>query len=163
MIRQQVLLLRVALVVLTLVAVLTQVLIVPWMAATYAAVYPQAAYLARPYAVVVVVAILGFEVAAYAAWRVLAVAEGADEAGESVPARKKYWATVMAAGVCFVGVLLAGACLHAAFIANVGGPATIFGALVSLALLPVAVAVRRSAINLSISAGEDPEPLGHAR
>lgn len=158
MTRQQVPLLRVAIGALALVALATQALVVPRVAAACADAYPEVAYLERPYVVAVVVAIVGFEAALFAAWQLLS----AVKAGEASTGRAKRWANVMAGSLYCMAVVLAGVCVHAGFVANVGGPADVFGILASLAVVAVAFVVRHRAMGLSLDRGVDRTPLGHA-
>lgn len=158
MTRQQVPLLRVVLVALALVAVLTQALVVPWVASGYVDAYPEVAHLAQPYVIAVVVAFGGFEVALLAAWLLLSAAN----AGDASPCRSKRWANALAASLAFMATLFAGVCAHAAFIANVGGPPVLFGLLVSLALVPAAFALRRGAVGFSLGNGGARLGIGHA-
>lgn len=137
---------------------MTQVLVVPWVAAACADAYPEVAYLQRPYVAAVVVAIVGFQAALLAAWQLLSVAKD----GPSSESRAKRWANVLAGSLCFMAVVAAGVCVHAAFVANVGGPPTILGILVSLAVVAIALVLRHRAVGLSLDRGGNRTPLGHA-
>ncbi len=139
-------------------ALLTQALVVPWVAAACADAYPEVAYLERPYVVAVVTAILGFEVALFAAWQLLSAAKAGNVSKR--PATR--WADIVAGSLCFMAVVVAGICVHAAFVANVGGPPTIFGLLVCLAVVPVAVVLRNRAVGFSLHGGADRTPPGRA-
>jgi fatty acid desaturase len=158
MTRQQVQLGRVAIGALALVALVTQALVLPRVAAGYADAYPEVAYLQRPYVAAFVIAIVGLEAALFSAWQLLSGAKK----GEDAPGRAKRWANILAGSLCFMAVVLAGVCVHAAFVANVGGPPTIFGLLVCLAVVPVAVVLRHRAVGFSLHGGADQTPLGHA-
>ena len=154
MTRQQVPVLRVAIGALALVALVLQVLVVPLVAAACAAAYPDVAYLERPYVAAVVVALVGFEVALLSAWQLLRVPA---EAGPTMR-----WANALAGSLCFMAVVLAGLSLHAAFVANVGGPLTMLGLLVCVAVVPIALALRHRAVKFSLRGRVDQAPLGHA-
>ncbi len=156
--KQRVPLLRVAIGALALVALVTQALVVPWVAAASADAYPEVAYLERPYVVAVVMAIVGFEAALFAAWQLLSAAK----AGQASTRRVKRWADILAGSLCFMAVVVAGVCVHAAFVANVGGPPTIFGILASLAVVVIALVVRHRAVGFSLDRGVGRTPLGHA-
>jgi hypothetical protein len=149
MIRQQVTALRIVLGALAFGALLAQLVVVPRVAAEYADAYPEVAYLAPPYVTALVVAICGFEVALLAAWQLLSAAER----GEALTGRSKRWANVMAVSLSFMAVIFAGVCVHAGSFAAVGGPPMLFGLLASLALVPVAVALRNKAVDFLL--GDD--------
>lgn len=138
---QEALPLRIALGVLALGALLTQLVFIPRAAAEAAAAYPEVASLAPPYVTALVVALVGFEVALLAAWQLLSAAA----AGGALTRRSKLWANVMAASLGFMAVISAGVCYHAGFDAAVGGPAMLFGILFSIAFVPVAVVLRNMA------------------
>ena len=140
-------------------AVLTQVWVVPRAGAAAAARYPEVAYLERPYVAAVVVAILGFEVALLAAWKLLP----SETAGEAPTSAAKGWATALAGSLWFMAAVIAGVCVHAGFVELVGGPLTVLGILVCLAVVPVGVVLRREAAGLSLRDDVEHMPVGHAR
>ncbi len=74
----------------------------------------------------------------------------------------KRWANILAWSLCFMAVVAAGVCVHAAFVANVGGPPMIFGILASLAVVAIALVVRHRAVSFSLDRGVGQMPLGHA-
>lgn len=128
-----------------LAALISQLVAVPLVAAHYSESYPEVAYLAAPYIIAIGVGIGGFEVALLATWQLLSAAL----AVETLTSRSKRWANVMAASLVFMAVVFAGVCVHAGSVANVGGPAMLFGLLASLALVPVAVGLRFKALDFS--------------
>lgn len=122
-----------------------QLVVVPQVAADYAESYPEVAYLAVPYVIAIVVGIGGFEVALLATWQLLS----AVATDGTLTSRSKRWANVMAASLVFMAVIFAGVCVHAGSVANVGGPAMLFGLLAALALVPAAVGLRSKAMGFS--------------
>lgn len=152
MTRQQVPVLRVAICALALVALVLQV-VVPLVAAACAVAYPEVAYLERPYVAAVVAALVGFEVALLSAWQLFNVSPADDASTRPM----KRWADALAGSLCFMAVVVAGVCVHAAFVANVGGPLTMLGLLVCVAVVPTAVVLRHRAASSSMRGA-----LGHA-
>jgi cytochrome bd-type quinol oxidase subunit 2 len=141
-----------------LLALLAQTVAVPRAAAASAAAYPQVAHLERPYVIGVVVAILGFESALLSAWMLLSTAK----TGEESTSRVRRWANLLAASLWFMAAVIAGVCVHAAFVARVGGPPTMLGLLLCLAVVPGAVALRRRARGFSPHPDAEHAPVGHA-
>ncbi|MEJ5946639.1 hypothetical protein WDZ17_15175 [Pseudokineococcus basanitobsidens] len=117
---------------------LTAQLVVPQVAAGYAARYPEVAGLERPYVVAVVVATAAVEVALVAAWQLL----GRDGEPGS-PRRGRRRVEVVAGSLCLTAGVLAAVCVHAGAVAHVGGPAAGAGLLACLALVVAAVGARR--------------------
>ncbi|MCQ1947233.1 MULTISPECIES: DUF2975 domain-containing protein [unclassified Arthrobacter] len=138
MTRQEALPLRCAVVAFAVAALLTQLVVVPRMAARSAAAYPEVADLASSYITVIGVAVAAFELALLAAWQLVSAAA----ADRSVTRRSTGWANIMAVSLGVMAVLFAGVFAHAGFIENIGGPAILFGLVVFLALIPVAFAFR---------------------
>ncbi|WP_247829058.1 DUF2975 domain-containing protein [Arthrobacter antioxidans] len=150
---QHVSLSRIVIGILALGALLAQFVVVPRIANGYANTFPEVAYLASPYVIAVAAAIGGFEVALLAAWQLLA----AHEEG-SLSGRSKRWINGMAVSLCLMALLIAGICIHAGSVAEVGGPAMLFGVLGSTALVAVVVAARRSALASMRERGGAPLP-----
>ncbi|MBF4994938.1 DUF2975 domain-containing protein [Arthrobacter gandavensis] len=148
MTQQEALPLRLVLVVLGILALGSQTVLLPRLAGEYATAYPQVAHLAVPYTVAAIAAVVGFEAALLAAWRMLSivVAEGSLTLGAAGPA------SLMAVSLGLSGVTLAGICAHAGSVAGVGGPAMLLGLLCGLALVPAAVGLR----NRILRAGMEP-------
>ncbi|WP_043445258.1 DUF2975 domain-containing protein [Arthrobacter sp. L77] len=138
---QQVSLSRIVLGILALGALLAQFVMIPRIAKGYANTYPEVADLASPYVIVVAAAIGGFEVALLAAWQLLAAYEEGSPSG-----RSKRWIDGMAVSLCLMALLIAGICVHAGSVAEVGGPAMLFGVLGSVALIAVVGAARSRAL-----------------
>lgn len=145
--KEQVRRFRIVIGAIALVALLTQIVVVPWAAADHAAAYPKVAYLAVPYVTAIVVAIGAFEVALLAVWQILSAAA----TGGATTSRSKRWANVMAAALIFMAVIFAGVCVHAGSVANIGGPAMLFGLLASVALVPAAFALKKKAMEFSLA------------
>ncbi len=159
MTRLQVVFARVVIGALALLAFLTQAWAVPHVGAAAAARYPEVAYLERPYVAAVVIAILGFELALLAAWKLLP----SESAGDVRTSTAKGWATALAGSLWFMAAVIAGVCVHAGFVELVGGSLTVLGILVCLAVVPVGVVLRREAAGLSLRDDVDHMPVGHAR
>ncbi|MCC9174434.1 DUF2975 domain-containing protein [Arthrobacter sp. zg-Y179] len=138
MTRQEAFPLRCAVVAFALAALLTQLVVVPRIAARSAAAYPEVADLASSYVTVIGAAVAAFELALLAAWQLVSAAV----ADRSVTRRSTGWANIMAVSLGVMAVLFAGVFAHAGFIENIGGPAILFGLLLFLALIPVAFAFR---------------------
>lgn len=119
-------------------ALLVQVVVIPRAGSGVAGAYPEVAHLAPPTVAVLIIAVVGLELAIVAAWRLVAIAV----AGGTSTGRARRWADVMAASLTGMAVLGAGACAYMGFVASIGGPARLFGLLASLALIPIAVALR---------------------
>ncbi len=120
-----------------LAALVAQFVIIPVVAAGNASAYPDIAYLAFPTAMVLVAAIAGVEMTLVAAWQLVSSAV----AGRAWTRWSTRWANTMTGSLIFTAVLLAGVCVYVGFIAGVGGPVMLFGLLVSLAVVPVALAL----------------------
>jgi hypothetical protein len=110
-------LLRVTLVVLLLGTVLAQ-LLVPVYASQEATVFPEVAYLAVPYSVVLIVVIACVQVALLVTWRLLSLVNG----GVIFSRRALRWVDVITACAVVATVLSAGVLFHLLFIVGVGGP-----------------------------------------
>jgi len=70
-------------------------------------------------------------------------------------------ANTLAGSLCFMALTLAAVCVHAAFVAHVGGPLTMLGLLACAAVVTSALALRRRAVNSSLRGGRE-TALGHA-
>lgn len=139
MTKQEALALRFFLGLLALAALVVQLVVIPRVAAGYADVYPELSYLEPLYVTALAVACVGFVLALLAVWHLVSAA-----VTDRAPTRRSTrWANVMTISLTFMALILAGVFVHAGFVANVGGPAMLFGLLVSLALVPVAFALRR--------------------
>lgn len=138
---QQVLPLRIAICALALGAVAAQIFLIPLSASSYAEAYPEVAHLAAPYAAACIVAVVGIEMALLAGWKILSIAKLEGSFTSSVLG----WVNVMAAGLVFTAAVLVGVFAHASFVANIGGPAILFGLLASIAFGAGAVVARRAA------------------
>jgi hypothetical protein len=116
-----------------------QLVVVPRTGASYASAYPEVAYLEPLYVTAIGIALVGFLVALLAAWQLVsgAVTERAVTRGSA------RWTNIMTTALIFLAVIFAGVFVHAGFMENVGGPAMLFGLLGSLALVPVALVLRR--------------------
>lgn len=121
-----------------LVALVAQLVVIPRVGATYASKYPEVAYLEPLYVTALVVALVGLEVALLSAWQLVSAAV----TGRALSAWPTRWTNIMTASLIFMAAICAGVCVHAGFVASVGGPAMLFGLLLSLALIPVAFALR---------------------
>jgi len=132
--------LRSVLVVLALGALALQTVVVPLVARDLAGTYPEVEYLATPYTVAVIVALVGFEVALLAVWRLLTLGGQGDVRSSS----SKPWVDLLGFSVSFGALVMAGICVHAGFVADVGGPATLLGTVASLALAVVSVLSRNA-------------------
>ncbi len=156
MTKQEALPLRAALVAFACAALFVQFML-PLLAGGYAAAYPQIANLAVPYTVSAIAGIVCFQAALLAGWQILTsvVAEG------SLALRSTTWVNVLAFSLGLAGITLAGICAHAGFVAAVGGPATLFGLLAGLALVPAAVALRKKFLKLGIESGPDMRRPGY--
>ncbi|GAA1360384.1 hypothetical protein GCM10009596_17100 [Arthrobacter rhombi] len=127
---EQIPVLRVAVVTVAVGAILTQALITPAVANSFAGAYPEAAYLATPYMIAIIVAIFGLEAALLAIWRLISIAKPGNHS-HSVSTN---WINFMTLCLIFAAVIMAFVFTHAAFIAYVGGPPVLFGLLASIAL-----------------------------
>jgi hypothetical protein len=110
-------LLRVALVVLLLGAVLAQVLL-PVFASDEGGIYPELAYLVVPYSVAGILAIACGQVALLVVWRLLSMVGG----GVIFTRRALRWVDVITACAAIATVLSAGPMIHLLFFVGVGGP-----------------------------------------
>lgn len=126
---RQIPLLRIAVVMMALGLILAQIFITPLVARTFAATYPEVAYLELPYTIAVIVAIAGFELALLAVWQILSLMKrGATSTGSPM-----LWVNFMTTGLLFTAATLIGIIMHATFIANIGTPIMLFGLLASIA------------------------------
>ena len=141
---QHVLVFRIAIGALALGSLLIQLVVIPRVAADYAATYPEVAYLEIPYVIAFVTAFGGLQVSSLAACQLLSTAIR-DES------RSTRWVSIMTFSLGFMAVLFAGVFAHAGFIANVGGPPMMFGLLASLAVVPSAVVLRNKALSFSLA------------
>ncbi|MFB9166017.1 DUF2975 domain-containing protein [Arthrobacter psychrochitiniphilus] len=126
---QQIRLLRIAVVMLALGSILTQVFITPHVARSFAEAYPEVAYLERPYTIAVIVAIAGFELALLAIWQILSIVKR----GAAFTRSPMRWVNFMTTSFLFTAATLIGIIMHATFIAKIGTPAMLFGLLVTIA------------------------------
>ena len=136
--RQQALALHMAIAAIALAAIATQGLIVPQVARGFAEAYPEVAYLAPPYTIVIAIAIGSLEVGLLAAWQLISAAR----TSKILSSGSRRWANAMAASVALMATLFAGVCAHASFVADVGGPPVFLGLLAALALVPGSVILR---------------------
>jgi len=151
MTRQRTTLLRVVVGALAAGSLLAQLVVVPRVASDLADRYPEVANLERPYVIAVVAAIGAFQVALLAAWQLPAAAAG----GAGATRRSTRRVDVLAFSLCAMALVLAGICVHAGFVAHVGGPATGFGLLASLALAAGAVAARKQVLVVLVDGDAD--------
>jgi Protein of unknown function (DUF2975) len=121
-------LLRVALVILLLGTVLTQVL-VPVLASEEARIFPEVAYLAVPYSVALILVIACVQVALLVVWRLLSLVDG----GVIFTRRALRWVDVITACAVVATVLSAGVLIHLLFVVGVGGPSVALALPASLA------------------------------
>ncbi|TYD00605.1 DUF2975 domain-containing protein [Arthrobacter echini] len=143
MTRQEALPLRFFLGLWTVAALLVQVVVIPRAGSSVAGAYPEVAHLAPPTIAVLIIAVIGFELAIVAAWYLVSIAV----ASKALTGEARRWADVIAASLTGMAVLGAGVCAYMGFVANIGGPAMLFGLLASLALIPIAVALRAWVMN----------------
>ena len=129
MVIQQIRLMRITVVMLALGSILAQVFITPHVARSFAAAYPEVAYLERPYTIAVIVAIAGFELALLAVWQILSIVKR----GAAFTGSPMRWVNFMTVCFLFTAATLIGIIMHATFIANIGTPAMLFGLLASIA------------------------------
>lgn len=115
-------------------ALVTQFVVIPGMASSYAHRYPEVAHLAVPYSTVFIAAIIAFELALLSAWMV------ASSTGHDASDRR--WVNAATAAWCCALVIVAGVCVHAGAIADVGGPAMLFGLMLSCGLGIAALVLR---------------------
>lgn len=109
--------LRVLLVLLLLGTVLAQ-LLVPVLASQEAAIWPEVAYLAVPYAVALILVIACAQVALLATWRLLSLVRN-----EVIFTRRALrWVDVITACAVIATVLSSGVLIHLGFLVGVGGP-----------------------------------------
>lgn len=115
-------------------ALVTQFVVIPEAASNYAHRYPEVAHLEVPYSIASIAAIVAFELALLSAWLV------ASTTGHDASDRRR----VNAATAAWFSMLLivAGICVHAGAIANVGGPAMLFGLMLSCGLGIAALVLR---------------------
>ncbi|WP_029068349.1 hypothetical protein [Jonesia quinghaiensis] len=125
--KQQVLMLRIVVAFLAALAVVTQVIIVPAVASSYAARYPEVAELAPLYVVLLVGVLAACEMGLLATWM---IANGALR-GQIAAGSYKPWSVILLVAGVVAGVLLMVLFGHAMFIALVGGPPMLFGFIAS--------------------------------
>jgi hypothetical protein len=121
-----------------LVTVVVQLVVIPKAGAIHAAMYPEVAYLETLYVTALVIALIGFELALLSVWQ-LVLAAITDRASS---VQSRWWSNMMTASLIFMATIFAGICVHAGSVADVGGPAVLFGLLGSLALVPLAFVLR---------------------
>lgn len=121
-------LLRGALVVLLLGAVLAQVLL-PVFASEEGRIFPELAYLVVPYSVVGIIVIACIEVALLAVWRLLSLVNS----GAIFTGRALHWVDVITACAVLATALSAGVLAHLLFVVRVGGPGVLLGLAACLA------------------------------
>lgn len=139
--KQQIGLLRVLVVVFTLGALIAQIFVIPATAVSYADAYPEVAYLATPYTVAFIVAVVGIETALLAGWKILSIAKRE----QSLTHSAMCWVNLMTAGFLFTAVVMVGIFANACFFTNIGNPATLFGLLASIAFGAGAIVFRKTA------------------
>lgn len=125
---------RVSIGILMALALMTQFIVIPQTASSYASRYPEVAHLEMPYAVATIFAIVVFELALVSAWKSIS-AIARDASG-------RRWINASTAALCSMLLIVAGICVHAVAIANVGGPLMLFGLVLSCALGIAALALR---------------------
>ncbi|MDF9278653.1 DUF2975 domain-containing protein [Arthrobacter sp. EH-1B-1] len=124
-------------------SLLAQFVVVPQIAADAAERYPEVAYLEIPYLTAVVVALAFFELALLAAWRLTA-----RRRRQSLTNGSQRWIDVMTASLCLSALTVAGICVHAGSIENIGGPAMLLGLVAGLALIAAVVVLRSKAARI---------------
>lgn len=131
---------------LALVAVVTivvQAVAVPAVAASMAQSFPEVAHLQMPYTLGLILALVGVQVGVVAGWWMLRL----DADGEFRAARVHTGSSVALGGLVFAVLMVGAVLVHAGGVAQIGGPAVIFGLLgcatALCAALPMRAAVRR--------------------
>lgn len=114
-----------------------QVVVMPAVATAYAISYPEVSALAVPYMVAVNAAILGLQIACVALYLYYLQLKR-----ETVQQSSPTLGRIFTSSLLFAAISLGGVFCHAAFVARVGGPAMIFGILLSLALIIAARSIR---------------------
>lgn len=137
---QQIPPLRVLVVVLALGALIAQIFVIPTVAKSYAEAYPEVAYLATPYTVAFIVAVVGIETSLLAGWKILSIAKRERSLTHSAMG----WVNLMTAGLLFTAVVMVGIFAHACFFTSIGSPAMLFGLLVSITFGAGAIVFRKT-------------------
>lgn len=120
---------------LTLVA---QVVAVPLAASSLAQSFPSVSHLQVPYAVALIAALLGIQVALVAGWLML----GLDGDGAFSSGRVRTGTTVALAGLVVAVLTVSAVLVHAGAVENVGGPMVLFGLIACAGILCAAVPLR---------------------
>lgn len=121
-------------------ALVTQFVVIPGMASSYAHRYPEVAHLEVPYSTASIAAIVAFELALLSAWMV------ASTTGHDASDRR--WVNAATAAWFSMLLIVAGICVHAGAIANVGGPAMLFGLVLSCGLGIAALVLRPQVLQM---------------
>jgi hypothetical protein len=124
---------------LALATVVVQLVGVPRAGAAYAGRYPDVAYLEPLCVTALMVAPIGLEIALLSVWKLVSAAL-TDRVSST---RSRRWTNIMAASLIFTPAIFVSIFVHAGSVAGVGGPAMLFGLLVSLALVPLAFVLKR--------------------
>lgn len=120
-------------------AVALQAVVIPVAAAGFATRYPEVAHLQAPYVTGLVIAVVGFQLALVAAWKV-----ATDLASEQSSAQKRSrWSAIAVLALCLMALAAACVFAHASFVALVGGPPVMLGLLLSVAIVPGALVARK--------------------
>lgn len=127
---------------------MTQFVVVPWIASDVVGNFPEIADLEAPYVISFGVAIIGFQLALFAVWRMLTLSSQ----GASATRRITSWANVMVGGISFMSLISAGVFIHAMAFQNIGGPAMLIAligliAVVAMSVLSKSTIVRKVSTN----------------
>ena len=137
---QQIPTLRIVIGLLALGALTAQIFVIPSTAMSYASAFPEAVYLAIPYAVAFIVAVVGVELALLAGWKTLSIAKQQGSLTSSAMGQIEF----ITASLVFTALVMLGTFAHACFFTTLGSPATLFGLLVSLGFGAGALIFRQS-------------------
>ena len=116
---------------------------------------PEVPYLERPYAIAVIVAIAGFELALLAVWQILSIVKP----GAAFTGSPMRWVNFMTTCILFTVATLIDIIMHTTFIANIGATAVLFGLFVFV-VFGVSALVLRTAVKRGLLTGifqDDPE------
>lgn len=120
------------------VLLIIQFVVIPRTADSYANSYPEVAYLAPSYVAALVIALVGLEIALLSAWRLVTIAV----TDRTWTGRQATWTNVVFGSLVAMAVIIAGICVHAGSVANVGGPAMLFGIIGCAAITAISFALR---------------------
>lgn len=120
------------------VLLIMQLVVIPRTADSYATSYPEVAYLAPSYVAALVIALVGLEIALLSAWRLVAIAV----TDRTWTGRQATLTNVVSVSLVAMAVIVAGVCVHAGSVANIGGPATLFGITGCAAIIAISFALR---------------------